>query len=148
MYRQFAFMATADPGFRPDNILTFKLQGSKPALLAQELKNLSGVQAVSAASGNFGYFRGGQLRLMANRTDKPQQINYYSADEAFVPMMGLQLAAGANLLPHQQTPQLLLNEAAVLALGYKSAGEAVGSMVWLNDSVQAPVRGVLKKFPL
>ncbi|RPE08234.1 FtsX-like permease family protein [Chitinophaga lutea] len=146
MYRQFAFMATADPGFRPDNILTVELQGSKAELLAQELKNLSGVQAVSAASGNFGYFGGGQMPLAMNLTDEPQKINYYSADEAFVPMMGLQLVAGENLLPQQQTPQLLLNEAAVLALGYKSAGEAVGRMVWLNDSVQAPVRGVLKDF--
>ncbi len=146
MYRQFAFMATSDPGFRPDNILTVELQGSKPELLAQELKNLSGVLGVSATSGNFGYFQGGQMPLAVNRTDKPQQINYYSADAAFVPMMDLQFAAGANLLPQQQTPQLLLNEAAVLALGYKSAGEAVGGMVWLNDSVQAPVRGVLKNF--
>ncbi|WP_343703146.1 ABC transporter permease [Chitinophaga sp.] len=146
MYRQFAFMATADPGFRADNILTIDLQGHPPDLLKQELTALSGVEAVAATSGNFGRFRGSRMALAASRVDKPQQFSYYNADAAFIPMLGLQLAAGENFAPQQQTAQLLLNEAAALALGFKSAQDAVGRMVWLNDSVQAPVRGVLKDF--
>jgi putative ABC transport system permease protein len=146
MYRQFAFMAASDPGFRPDNILTVELQGRKAPLLRQELRALAGVEGIAAASANFGYFPGGQLPLAAHRADKPQRVNYYDADVALVPMLGLQLAAGENFLPDQQGPQLLLNEAAVRALGYRSAGEAVGRLLWLNDSVQAPVRGVLKDF--
>lgn len=146
MYRQFAFMATSDPGFRADNILTIDLQGHPPHLLKQELTALSGVEAAAATSGNFGRFRGSRMALAASRAEKPQQFSYYNTDAAFIPMLGLQLAAGENFVPQQQTEQLLLNEAAALALGFKSAQDAVGRMVWLNDSVQAPVRGVLKDF--
>lgn len=146
MYRQFAFMATSDPGFTADNILTVELQGNKAQLLKQELESLAGVQSVAAASANFGRFRGPQMPVAVNRAEKPQNINYYNADAAFVPMLGLQLAAGENFLPQHQGTQLLLNESAVLAMGYKSAGEATGRLVWINDSVQATVRGVLKDF--
>lgn len=145
-YRQFHFMATTDPGFNAENILSIQLQGNKEQLLKQELAALSGTTAVSAASGNLGLHRGDRMTLSVSKEKGSAEMNYYNVDSAFLPMMGLKLVAGSNFGGQQALPQLLLNEQAVLNLGFLSPEAAVDKLLWLNDTVQAQVRGVVRDF--
>ncbi|MGX5819169.1 ABC transporter permease [Chitinophaga lutea] len=147
MYRQFAFMASSDPGFETEHTLTIELQGASRELLQQELTGIAGVESVTGLSGGLGRYGGGQLAVARQRSEAPQKLNYFHTDAAFVPMMGLQLVAGGNFLPSASGgQQLLLNENAARALGFTSPEAAAGSIVWLNDSTSAQVRGVVRNF--
>jgi putative ABC transport system permease protein len=76
-------------------------------------------------------------------------IGAYSADPHFVRNMNLTIMAGQNI-PAATKDTLsrfvLINEKAVHALGLGSPGEAVGKMIWLHDSTEVHVAGVLKDF--
>lgn len=144
-YRQFSHMAAANRGYQAENVLTIRLQGNPDHLLRQEIAALSGVQAVAAASYDFKKYLGGQLSVKSKLSKEPASMDYYAADENFVPVMGLRMAAGQNFLAGQ-TGQLLINEKAALSLGFKDAASAAGQPVQVNDSITATVAGVLKDF--
>lgn len=137
-YQQFQFMADADPGFKTKNVVSVQLQGNKETLLAQELSAISGVEAVAATSDNFGRFNGGRLRLTVSKDKQNMQVNYYSADTAFISMMGLSFVAGNNFTSQGQ---IIINEKAA-----QNLGATAGQMIWLDDSIQVQVAGIVKDF--
>jgi putative ABC transport system permease protein len=63
--------------------------------------------------------------------------------------MGLTILAGQNMPPSVSDSAgrfVLLNEKAATALKFRSAQEAVGQLLWLDDSTEVQVAGVLKDF--
>lgn len=144
-YRQFTHMAHADPGFNADRILSVQLQGNTPTLLAQQVSALSGVESVAATSGNFGRFNGGGLSVTVSKDKQAINLSTYQVDRNFAAQMGLQLVAGGNFLSGNQQ-QMLINERAAATLGFEHPFDAVGQRVWINDSTQAQITGVLKDF--
>ncbi|RPD39687.1 ABC transporter permease [Chitinophaga barathri] len=144
-YRQFSYMADANKGYQPEGVLTIKLQGNPDHLVRQEVAALSGVEAVSGASYDFKKYLGSRLSVKSSVSKEPAAMDYYSADENFLDVMGLRLAAGQNFRAGQ-TGQLLINEKAAISLGFKDAASAAGQPVQVNDTVSATVAGVLKDF--
>jgi putative ABC transport system permease protein len=72
-----------------------------------------------------------------------------SADANFVEVMGLKILYGENLLTSiadSSGSTVLLNEKAIQELHFKNPREAVGQLVWLNDSTQVRVVGIVKDF--
>lgn len=63
--------------------------------------------------------------------------------------MDLTLKAGENL-PVTNTENkgkyLLINEKAVTAMGFGNPNDAVNKTVWLNDTLQATITGVVSDF--
>ncbi len=53
-YRQFAFMAKADPGFKKDNVLVLPLNGLDAKIAMQKIGSVSGVTSVAAMSSDLG----------------------------------------------------------------------------------------------
>lgn len=145
-YRQFTYMADADPGFDPQQVLTVQLQGNPDNILAQEVAALSSVESIAATSCNFGRFNGGRMPVTVSKEHDPAQLNLFHVDERFIPLMGLKMLAGRNFLPHGSSPQLIINEKAAASLGFATSFDAVGQRVWINDSSQAQIAGVLKDF--
>jgi putative ABC transport system permease protein len=148
-YRQFSYMAEVDTGFRKDNIVTINLEGADPALVANEIKRLPGVENVTAMSGNFGRYPTGSTYAWLDKSKTPARLNYYYGDASSVPAMGLQLIAGANLPANtgSQTERfMLVNETAAKAFGFSSNADAINKMIWLNDSLEVQITGVIKDF--
>ncbi|QEH42376.1 ABC transporter permease [Chitinophaga sp. XS-30] len=145
-YRQFTYMADADPGFDATQILSLQLQGNPPDLLMHEISALSGVENVAATSGNFGRFHGERVPLKAGKEDDPVKTSLFYVDRQFIPMMGLQFLAGNNFLPQRDRSLLIINEKAAATFGFKTPFDAVGQRVWLNDSSVMQISGVLKNF--
>ncbi len=149
-YKQFSFMASADPGFKRHHVMVVPLQGIEPGVASHAIQKVQGVTSVGASSARFTKrFSGQQMPVWVNRKENKTMLNYYFADADFVQNLQFQFAAGSNFTTthsNENEQYLILNEKAVQALGFSDDGEAIGKKVFLNDSVQLTISGVLKDF--
>lgn len=145
-YNQFDFLAKAETGFNRDNILTVPISGNKD-IVASAFSGISGVKRTGFTSDPFGSRPSGTISGSAQRNGERLKMNYYYCDGTLVDLMGLELIAGNNLNPSKNAEQdVLLNERAVQALGYKNAGSAVGEIIYFQDSVPVQIQGVIRDF--
>ncbi|MCJ8211248.1 ABC transporter permease [Mucilaginibacter sp. RS28] len=144
MYRQSAYMARADYGFNRKNILNVELQGADYRLAVSELSKQPGVEEISGTSTVLG-FNGGDISR-GYRTEKATSFptEVIAADQHFITTMGLHLTAGKNLLATDR--EVLINETASKSFHFKNPVEAINELVWINDSTQVRIAGVLKDF--
>jgi len=147
--RQFKYLSSADPGYKRDALLVLPLQGVDHALLSADITKLAGVEKVAASSAAFGAnsFAADMVKLSPGK--EGVKMNTYDVDTAFIETMGLQFAAGQNFISttNEATEQFAVtNETAARSLGFKNPTDAVGKMIWLNDSVSVQLTGVLKDF--
>ena len=78
-----------------------------------------------------------------------KDVTVLTADENFIPNLQLRVDAGRDFLPGKPTPgDILVNEAAVKALGYTYPSEIVGQQLVskYNDSAFMRVVGVVQDF--
>lgn len=149
MSRQMNYMATANYGFQRERVLTLPLNNLPAPRLANAMSQLAGVEHVAATSELFGSFGNSQL-VKRQRNSPDSSLTFtWSVDPQFVSTMNLTLLAGQNLpasAGNAAHPFALINEEAVKAFGLKSAREAVGQSLWLNDSTNVQIAGVLQNF--
>lgn len=148
-YRQFEFMAKADPGFKKDNVLVIPLHGMDAKIAAQKILTISGVESVSAMSSSFGKrFLGMNAQVWIGSQKDALPLNYYYTDESFIPAMKISFVAGKNFpVTNGNTENyMILNEKAVHTLGIAKVENAVGQKLWLNDSTRLEITGVVKDF--
>ncbi|MCE6991955.1 ABC transporter permease [Dyadobacter sp. CY323] len=147
MMRQQNYMATGDYGFRSKNVLNIPLNSIPYERLANEITKLAGVEHVSGISEPFGH-HGATERIKAKRDD-PNPVMSFTFDIApdFIPTLGLSLVAG-NDLPHGSASGnlVLINEEAVRKFNLGNSRSAVGKALWVNDSTEVQIAGVVKDF--
>jgi putative ABC transport system permease protein len=146
-------MATASYGFNSENILNVSLQGQSYDLLAQKFASQAGVERVSATSTILGMRAKGQPvwreRMAIARSIEGVTAFTYAVDTNFISTMGLTLLAGRNLQSTDQASikgNIIINEEAVRIFGIKDPGQALGQSLWLNDSTEVQIAGVIKDF--
>ena len=147
-FKQFNYMATANPGFDARNILTIPLNGADPQLLRNEIAQLKGVAGVSAASTNPGKSSSGAVAIKQKPADESINMEYYDVDANFISEMGLSLVTGATFKEHSSNTEteVILSETALKTLHFKSATEAINEVLWLGDSSRVKIAGVIKDF--
>lgn len=146
--KQFNYIANADPGYDRDNILVIPLEGADQKILCGEIKGLSGVQNVTATSTTFGRDASGRVPVRLQSGAEAMQTDYYDVDRNFTEVMNLKLLAGETF-PENSTANekyVLVNETAVHTLNFKTPSDAIGKTVWLNDTTQVQIAGVMKDF--
>ena len=149
-YQQFSFMAKADPGFKKKNVLVIPVNGINEKLAAQTIKNVSGVKSVSASSAKFtSRFSGMSTPAWMSNRNNAINLNYYYADEQFITDMRFVFAAG-KIFPvsydNKKEQSIILNEKAAHAFGFADNYKAIGQKIWVNDTTQLEITGVLKDF--
>ncbi len=148
MYQQFSYMATASYGFDRENSLNVAVSSQNYRLVADEFSQLAGVERVGATVQPLGLHTR-YLKVSPDRFQNFVQTNAHYADADYVQNMNLTLVAGQNL-PRSVADSagrfVLLNEKAVKALHFDSPQEAVGQLLWLSDSSEVQVAGVLRDF--
>ncbi|GEO09209.1 ABC transporter permease [Segetibacter aerophilus] len=146
--QQFSFIANADPGYNRDNLLVVPTDGADPKILSAEIERVSGVQNVTATSATFGRNSSGHIPVKLQPGAQAIEANYYDVDRNFTEVMDLKIVAGENLPENTSTNEkyVLLNETATRTLNFKTPADAVGKMIWLTDTTQVQVAGVLKDF--
>ncbi|MGN7823475.1 ABC transporter permease [Chitinophaga sp. 22536] len=123
--------------------------GNKQYVLADALRNETGIAAVSVAraplsdgynSSMYEYFNG------KKQDPVRRQIFKKFIDTAYIRTYNMQLLAGRNISPSDTTNEFVINETAVKALGFASPQEAVGKMIGQVSQKQFPIVGVVKDF--
>ncbi|CAN5628851.1 ABC transporter permease [soil metagenome] len=149
-YRQFAFMAAADPGFKKDGVVVLALNGVDAKIAAEKISGVSGVTNVAAMSSDFSKrFSGMQAPVWLTDKSDGLLLNYYYADDAFIPSMKIDFVAGNNFPPGSvdvAEQYIILNEKAVHALGIKNIADAPGKKLWVTGSTSLQIAGVVKDF--
>jgi putative ABC transport system permease protein len=149
-YKQFSFMAKADPGFKRSEVMVVPLNGLHQNITAQEISVMSGVQSVSATTADFTKrFSGMTTPVWVTNKKDAFSLQYYYANASFIRNMHFAFDAGNNFpsdITNAREEYILLNEKAVRALGFSSAIKAIGQKVWINDTTQLQVSGVMKDF--
>ncbi|HPN45870.1 MAG TPA: ABC transporter permease [bacterium] len=156
VYRQLGFMQNSYPGFSGKQKLIIPVRGIRPleqnyTTVKNELRTLPGVAGVSVSSGEPGQGAGSTAvwPTGANRDNK-QMLYVLFYDEDFIPNYGIELAAGRNFNAGNMADverSCLINEAAVIALGFASPQQAIGEKIHesiVNSEVE--IVGVTRNF--
>ncbi|HLX90063.1 MAG TPA: FtsX-like permease family protein [Puia sp.] len=155
---QIRFMLNKDLGFKRDAIINFqinpRLPGQEKYVLAEKIRELTGVDVVSVSQDlpQENSSRGGTVYCQDKGTFI-QQCIYRSGDEYYVPLYGIKIIAGRNLIPptgKDSVTEFLLNETAVRQLGFQRPEDAIGHVISYGQlpyiSNTGPVVGIVADF--
>ncbi|NLR77021.1 ABC transporter permease [Chitinophaga eiseniae] len=136
--------------FNPKNIVNVDLQGNSYTAVSNVLGIVPGVVNVSACDyiPVTGRSEGVNLKRVGSK-EEYKNLTILHTDENFTDNLELKLVAGKKLPAGSSSGRyLLVNEAAVRALGYKYPTEMIGQVLTSegNDSTSLEVIGVLKDF--
>ncbi len=147
-YRQFTYSANADHGFNAKNVLNIPLSGASYKILANDIRNLSGVEIVSGTSTNLGKYTTGTTKAKKEGEENTIDADYYFTDNDFVPDMQLKVLAGNIQLKTLDSTEryVVINEKAVALLKLGSPQAAIGQSVIMADSTKVTVSAVIKDF--
>ena len=149
--RQIHYVLNTDLGFDKDAIIVLRTGDDKPysnrALLAQKIREISGVQRVSrhmetpAASGHLG------TQIASTPTFGNKIISALEVcDTNYVALYGLHIIAGRNIFPSDSVREFLLNETCARQLGFPHPADAIGHMIYSGLDRKGPVVGIIKDF--
>ncbi|MEO6730187.1 MAG: ABC transporter permease [Ferruginibacter sp.] len=149
-YRQFSYMQTLDPGFYSKNILTIPFSG-KNKVFINEISRIGGVEKVYAVSDNFGLRGSGSIPVFMDKpfTGHGIKTDFYFTDASVIPVHKLTLVAGSNFPDNEEFTRekyIVINEKAAGRFGFKTLAAAVGKTVWLNDTTNVEIKGIVKDF--
>lgn len=148
-YRQSVYMATADYGFQREKILNIALPDQQYQIAATALSSTAGIEEISGTSGLFGFSSGDTKFIKTERSADSIIASCFSVTPTFVTNMNLTIVAGQNLpvsAPEKSIPYALMNEEAARILHYKDPSDAIGKSLWVNDSTNYVIAGVVKDF--
>ena len=146
-YNQFKYMANGDAGYDVRNIVNIPLAGSDYKLLSNQISNLKGVEQTSATSVNLGRSAAGSALLQLEKGTDPISMEFYDVDENFVKNMRLTLLAGSTFFQQDATEKsIIISDLARKILQFPSPDAAVGQTVWINDTLQVTIAGVMRDF--
>lgn len=149
LYHQGRYAIAKDYGFDRENILNISLQSQPYDRVTQAISQMPGVERISAISHNMATWQDSGDDVRVNEGDDPIGVRDYSIDHNYIQNLGLTLLAGANFPedPGQQQERfVIVNQKFVENFDLGAPAEAVGKTIWLGDSVQAAIVGVLKDF--
>ncbi|CAL1520879.1 ABC transporter permease [Chitinophaga sp. MM2321] len=149
VYRQFSFKAVVDMGFNRDNVLNVPLADVDYQLMKDRMMQIKGVEMITASSGTLGMPRHSSFCKVKTANNQDLELGYYAADEDFLKVMHLKLLAGSGFpmaAAKEKEQYIIVNEKAVNVMGIKTPADAIGKTIWLSDSVQVNITGVVKDF--
>lgn len=146
--KQLMFMQNADLGMSLGQIIAVKVppitdEATRQLVesFKQDVRQYAIVDQITSTTsipGNRIIFSGGVQKASGEKLEGNNVLNVYT-DENFVNTFGLQMLAGKNFQPttSDTIPHVLLNEAAVDELNFKSNDEAIGEViVWQKNKVR------------
>jgi putative ABC transport system permease protein len=150
IYNQFRHYLDFEYGFNTRNVVTIPLQGNDYKRVTNEFLTVSGVASVSASDiiPATNVQNGMSLRV-AGSDQEYTRFGILLTDENFLGNLGLALVAGGNMKVSGDSASgfVVVNEAAVRALGYASATDMVGAVLQSQGGVaDLTVAGVAKDF--
>lgn len=152
---QLSFMLNKDLGFSKDAVMVLKTDLQQPYakkdLLADRIRQLSGVKMVSVSDGTpLATEHWANPLTYKGEYEKGTACNLEWADEHFIPFYDIKIIAGRNIMNSDTAKELLINEACAKALGFNNPEEAINkyaeTMVPFVGFKSFPIVGVIRDF--
>lgn len=150
MMNHLNFLRSKDLGFNKNHVLIIP---RATEATKEQLLNISGIEKASFSNKVPGM--GGTGRTIHNgwnKTDPQVVMDQVVVDYDYIDLYGLQILEGRGFSrdnPADRTEVFMINETALSKLGYKSAKEAIGRELWLEEDwggKKGRIIGVLKDF--
>jgi putative ABC transport system permease protein len=147
-HKQFRYLSNGDAGYNAKSIVNIPVNSADYNLLANRLMQLKGVESISATSVNLGRNSTGNVAVKQEKDRDPIHMEYYDVDPNFIKNMGLTLIAGSSFdsKTSDRETSVVISDLARKILQFKSPGDAIGQSIWINDTTQVQITGVLKDF--
>ena len=150
VYKQIKFIVDKDYGYTKENIINIDLQGQDYALLKTELEKLPFVENITASNVIPNTGVSNAVDIWGDNKEDKFQINYFSVDENYLDILNLELVAGEDFQDDAESynrASLIINEKALMPLGFDNALDAVGRQIHLKgDSSAFNIIGVVKDY--
>jgi len=152
--QQIHYIRNKDLGYNPNGVVAINIKAaqSKQQVTAfmNDLRGITGVESFSAVQSIPGDVESGRS-IRKSSTDKDgMPVKTCHTDGSIVKTMGLKLLAGSSLpttiAEGDTSCYVLLNEASMKYLGFKSPQDAVGKYIESEMSGRSIVSGVVKDF--
>lgn len=152
---QLHFLLNKDLGFTQNAIITIQTdtdhEAAKKDILAEKIRQLPGVEAVSVSEGTPAakqhFFN---PLIYKGKEEKGAACILEWGDEHFAPLYKLKIKAGRNIQPSDSIREFLVSESGTKALGFAKPEDAIGKMVQTivppGGWVSRPIVGVLSDF--
>ena len=146
---QLDLMVSSDKGFNTENIINVPLVKTDGKQFKNELLNKSAIEKTTLSSHvpAAGTSRG--EHFMKTIGDERIEVSYYSVDEDYIEVMGLELLAGRNFSAKSNENiehEMVVNETAVETFGFTNIHDALGKTIFNSDSVEVSIVGVIKDY--
>ncbi|MBT1687996.1 ABC transporter permease [Dawidia soli] len=157
VYRQIDFMQSQDKGMQTDQMLIVAGPGTLPwteakqrlAIFKDEARKIPGIGAVATSGSVPGQEHnwGASIRQRTATPGDAQLSSIVWIDPDFIPTYNIDIITGKNFDPgvRSSMQSVIINEAALSALGFHTAEEALQQEILL-DRDTATVTGVLKNY--
>lgn len=141
-YKQFDFIAHADPGYNRQNVVLVPA-GTNAAVTETGFSKLAQVVKTGQTSASFG--SGDAVKGSRQSKDKEAlTLERYFCNAEWIEISKLSVLAGN---PASQNPaSAIVNERATVALGVESAASAVGATLYIQDSIPLTITAVVADF--
>lgn len=143
--QQINFMLNVDYGFNQENLVNVRLGALTYDKFANEVRTISGVERVGGISHSLGTWEDGASDYKRHLEDELFGMRDFAVEENYLKNLDVKLLAGGHFEPGPQK-QVILNETALRQFGFDRPVDAVGQMIYLGDSTQLVVAGVVKDF--
>lgn len=159
MGQQLHYATHKDLGFTQDAVMTVEIpyktfneseNKGKPAVLLNELKNISTLQGVAMGDPPMKEAGNALMNYYAYRqgaVDMQQAMILKYVDEAYLNVYGIDLLAGRTIRPSDSAEEIVLSETALAGFGFSHPEEAVGQMLTSPYTGKLfPIVGVIADF--
>lgn len=152
--QQMQYIRNRDLGFNPNGLVAVNIKSAQNkqqvAALMDDLRGIPGVESFSAVQSVPGDVESGRSIRKLATDNEGMPVKTCHTDGSIVKTMQLKLLAGSSLPPSlaegDTTCYVLINEAVVKYLGFKSPQDAVGKYINNEMANKSIVSGVVKDF--
>lgn len=158
VHQQIKYALNKDLGFDKNGIITLQVPyfivndpryKDKQFVLKDELLKNASLQAVSLGNRPMeNSMMGNIMTYNDGKKEIKQQLNLKFGDTGYLGLYRFQLLAGRNYLPADTMKELVINEKAATAFGFKTPQEAIGKVLNMaeDNTANYPIVGVVRDF--
>jgi putative ABC transport system permease protein len=143
LYKQIDYVQNKNLGFDKNNVIYFESDGKAPEAYLNEIQKLPGIESASSMIGNLiGDDFGGRANIDFNGKKIP--CRSFGVNYGFIETLGIKIKEGRSFSKSfgLNNTQIILNEAAVEAMGLKNA---IGTVI-KGQRYNTEIIGVAKNF--
>jgi putative ABC transport system permease protein len=149
VHKQVEYAVSVNFGTQQSHIFNISLGSIDYNKAVAGFSSVPGVEQISATSSLMGTYSDETDEVRITKDREATQVREYFVDESYIPNLGLNLVSGDNFprnISQKQERFVVVNEKFVEHFKLGTAHDAVGKTIFVGDSTELVIKGVLKDF--